>query len=127
MGESSAINNRSEMAAGNSATQKATTGRIKLADSSLRTYTMVLALIAVWVIFAVTTDGIFLEARNFSNLMRQATITGVLAVGMLMVIIAGQIDLSIGSIVGLAGGAAAIAEAWLGWGLAPSIAIGVAV
>lgn len=102
-------------------------GRLKVADSSFRTYTMVLALLAVWIIFAVTTDGIFLEARNFSNLMRQATITGVLSVGMLMVIIAGQIDLSVGSVVGLAGGVAAIGEAWLGWGLVPSVAMGIAV
>ncbi|HEV8482751.1 MAG TPA: sugar ABC transporter permease [Blastocatellia bacterium] len=97
------------------------------ASSAWRTYTMVFALIAIWLIFAYTTGGVFLEARNFSNLMRQATITGVLAVGMLMVIVTGHIDLSIGSAVGLAGGVAAIADAWLGWGLAPSLAIGIAV
>jgi D-xylose transport system permease protein len=127
MSESPAIKQTSEPSETPLAGTTGGSSRVKLADSSLRTYTMVLALVAVWIIFALTTDGIFLEARNFSNLMRQATITGVLAVGMLMVIIAGQIDLSVGSVVGLAGGVAAIAEAWLGWGLAPSVAMGVAV
>jgi len=59
--------------------------------------------------------------------MRQTAVTGVLAVGMLMVIITGQIDLSVGSVVGLAGGVAAIAQGWLGWGLIPSLAAGIAV
>ena len=90
-----------------------------------RTYTMVFALLIIWIIFAYTTNGVFVEARNFSNLMRQATITGVLAVGMLMVILPGHIDLSIGSIAGLTGGLAAIAQAWWGYGLLPSLAIGI--
>jgi len=51
----------------------------------------------------------------------------VLAVGMLMVIVTAQIDLSIGSVVGLAGGIAAIAQGWWGYGLVPSLAAGVLV
>ncbi len=90
-----------------------------------RTYTMVFALILIWIIFATTTNGVFLEARNLSNLMRQATITGVLAVGMLMVILPGHIDLSIGSVAGLTGGLAAISQAWLGYGFIPSLLIGI--
>src|SRR5207244_8321576 len=76
--------------------------------------------------FHYSTDQIFFEPRNFSNLMRQTAVTGVLAVGMLMVIVTGQIDLSVGSVVGLAGGIAAIAQGWLGWGLVPSLAAGIA-
>jgi D-xylose transport system permease protein len=90
-----------------------------------RTYTMVFALIIIWIIFAYSTQGVFLEARNFSNLMRQATITGVLAVGMLMVILPGHIDLSIGSVAGLAGGLAAIAQTWGNYGFIPSLLIGI--
>ncbi len=89
---------------------------------------MVFALIAIWVFFHYSTDNqIFLDPRNFSNLMRQTAVTGVLAVGMLMVIITGQIDLSVGSVVGLAGGVAAIAQGWMGWGLIPSLSAGIAV
>lgn len=95
--------------------------------AALRTYTMVIALIAIWAIFTYTTDGVFLEPRNFSNLMRQATITAVLSVGMLMIIVTGHIDLSVGSVVGLAGGIAVIVQAWLGWGLIPSVAAGIGI
>ncbi|HYV03594.1 MAG TPA: sugar ABC transporter permease [Blastocatellia bacterium] len=106
-----------------------TIGGLKLPHEALRAYTMVIALVVVWVFFQYATGGIFLEARNFSNLMRQTAVTGVLSIGMLMVIITGQIDLSIGSVVGLAGGvaAAAASQAWLGWGLVPSLAVAVGV
>jgi D-xylose transport system permease protein len=102
-------------------------GALKIPASALRAYTMVLALIVVWLLFAWATDGVFIEARNFSNLMRQTAVTGVLAVGMLMVIVTGQIDLSVGSVAGLTGGIAAMLLTWLGWGLAPSLAVAVVV
>jgi D-xylose transport system permease protein len=103
-------------------------GRFKIPTELLRAYTMVFALIAIWIYFHYSTDNqIFLDPRNFSNLMRQTAVTGVLAVGMLMVIITGQIDLSVGSVVGLAGGMAAIAQGWMGWGLIPSLSAGIAV
>jgi D-xylose transport system permease protein len=108
--------------------QQTTIGKFKIPTEILRAYTMVFALIAIWIYFHYSTENhVFLEPRNFSNLMRQTAVTGVLAVGMLMVIITGQIDLSIGSVVGLAGGIAAIAQGWLGWGLVPSLAAGMAV
>lgn len=101
--------------------------RFKVPTSSLRAYTLLFALLGVWAFFQYATDGIFLESRNFSNLMRQTAVTGVLAVGMLMVIVAGQIDLSVGSVVGLAGGVAAIAQGWLGWGLVPTLLAALAI
>ena len=51
-------------------------------------------------------------------------VTGVLAVGMLMVIVCGNIDLSVGAVVGLSGGMAALAQ---GWGLAPSLGAAIVV
>ncbi len=103
-------------------------GGLRINASSLRAYTMLFALIAIWLFFQWATDGIFLGPRNFSNLFKQMAVTGVLAVGMLLVIVAGQIDLSVGSVVGLAGGVAAMTQ---GWGLVPSLAsailIGVAI
>jgi D-xylose transport system permease protein len=104
-----------------------TIGKFKISTEVLRAYTMVFALIAIWIYFHFSTNRIFLEPRNFSNLMRQTSVTGVLAVGMLMVIVTAQIDLSVGSVVGLAGGIAAIAQGWWGLGLAPSLALGIAV
>jgi len=104
-----------------------TIGRFKIPTELLRAYTMVFALIAIWIYFHFSTGHIFLESRNFSNLMRQTAVTGVLAVGMLMVIVTAQIDLSVGSVVGLAGGIAAIAQGWWEMGLVPSLLLGIAV
>ncbi|HEY6332998.1 MAG TPA: sugar ABC transporter permease [Blastocatellia bacterium] len=95
--------------------------------SALRAYTMVVALVVVWLLFTWATGGVFLEARNISNLIRQTAVTGVLAVGMLMVIVSGEIDLSVGSVVGLTGGLTAIMLSWAGWGLVPSLAAAIAV
>ncbi|HYX29080.1 MAG TPA: sugar ABC transporter permease [Pyrinomonadaceae bacterium] len=96
------------------------TPRIKLRTSALRAYTMLLALIVIWLFFQwATIDaahpyGIFLGAINFSKLLQQTAVTGVLAVGMLMVIVSGNIDLSVGAVVGLAGGIAAMSQDRLG-------------
>ncbi|HEX8087808.1 MAG TPA: sugar ABC transporter permease [Blastocatellia bacterium] len=99
-------------------------GGIRLPTATLRAYTMLFALVAIWLFFQWATSGIFLSPRNFSNLFQQMAVTGVLAVGMLMVIVAGQIDLSVGSVVGLAGGVAALTQ---GWGLLPSLASAIVV
>lgn len=106
------------------------TPRIKLRTSALRAYTMLLALIVIWLFFQwATIDanhpyGIFLGAINFSKLLQQTAVTGVLAVGMLMVIVSGNIDLSVGAVVGLAGGIAAMTQ---GWGLVPCLLSAIAV
>ncbi|HMJ25485.1 MAG TPA: sugar ABC transporter permease [Pyrinomonadaceae bacterium] len=106
------------------------TGRFKLRTSSLRAYTMLLALIVIWLFFQwATIDqyhpyGLFLGAVNFSKLLQQMAVTGVLAVGMLMVIVCGNIDLSVGAVVGLAGGIAAMSQ---GRGLVVSLAAAIIV
>ncbi|HEX8889211.1 MAG TPA: sugar ABC transporter permease [Pyrinomonadaceae bacterium] len=102
-------------------------GGVKISMTNLRAYTMVFALVIIWLLFTWLTNGVFLEARNFSNLVRQTAVTGVLAVGMLMVIVTGQIDLSVGSLVGLSGGISAVVLTWLGWGFIPSIMAAIIV
>ncbi len=99
----------------------------KLETSSLRAYTMLGALILIWLFFHWQTGGIFLSSLNLSNLMLQTSVTGILAVGMLMLIIAGQIDLSIGSVLALAGGVAAIALTNWGYPLPVAILLAIAV
>jgi len=86
----------------------------KKINFDLRTYMMIIALVSIWIIFSFTTGGSFLTARNISNLFRQAVFTSMLAIGMVLVIIMGHIDLSVGSIVGLAGGVIAILDVWQG-------------
>ncbi len=105
-------------------------GRWRVSAEVLRAYTMVLALIVIWIYFQWCTVselypyGLFLHPVNFANLLKQMSVTGVLAVGMLLVIVARQIDLSVGSLVGLAGGIAAMTQ---GWGLAPSLASAIVI
>ena len=106
------------------ASDEARIGRFTVSMTALRAYTMLIALVAIWIFFQVKTVsdiypyGLFLHPLNFANLLKQMSVTGVLAVGMLMVIVARQIDLSVGSLVGLAGGVAAMSQ---GLGLIPSL------
>ncbi len=99
----------------------------KIQTSSLRAYTMIAALALIWIYFHWATGSIFLTPRNLSNLMLQTSVTGILAVGMLKFIVAGQIDLSVGSVLGLAGGIAAIVLTTFGYGIVPSILAAIAV
>lgn len=71
---------------------------------------LVIAIAVIWLFFSWQTDGGFLTPRNLSNLLRQMSITGILACGMVLVIISGEIDLSVGSLLGLLGGLAAILD-----------------
>jgi D-xylose transport system permease protein len=68
--------------------------------SNLQTYALVVAMIVIWLLFYFLTDGVYLSAQNFSNLFRQMTITAVLSVGMVLVFVAGHVDLSVGRLAG---------------------------
>lgn len=93
----------------------------------LQAYVMVFALVAIWVLFSLLTKGTFYSPRNLSNLARQMSITGILALGMVLIIVAGHIDLSIGSVVGLSGAIAAILQVKYGWATYQAVAIALAV
>ena len=93
----------------------------KLKSVNLQVYIMLIAIAVIMEFFSVATDGAYLSARNISNLLRQTSITGILAIGMVFVIISAEIDLSVGSLMGLLGGFAAIADVW--WGLPLSVTI----
>ncbi|NMB56247.1 MAG: sugar ABC transporter permease [Leptolinea sp.] len=81
----------------------------KVFSQNIREYGMYFALLVIMAIFAVTTKGTFLSARNISNLVNQMGYIAVLAVGMMMVIVTRQIDLSVGFLAGFLGAVAAIA------------------
>jgi D-xylose transport system permease protein len=68
--------------------------------SNIQTYAIIIALIAIWLFFAFLTDGNYLKPQNFSNLFRQMTVTGFMAIGMVIVIVTGNIDLSVGKLAG---------------------------
>lgn len=95
----------------------------KLKSINLQIYIMLIAIVVIMSFFSVATDGAYLSARNISNLLRQTSITGILAIGMVFVIISAEIDLSVGSLMGLLGGFAAISNVWWGWPLPLTIAV----
>jgi len=74
---------------------------------------MVIALVAIWAFFAWQAP-VFLSARNLSLLSIELAVTATLALGMLLVLLPGHIDLSAGSGVGLAGAVAAVLITWHG-------------
>lgn len=82
---------------------------------NLRQYGILAAFVVIVVLFQVLTDGRLLLPGNINNLIQQNAYVLILAVGMVIVIIAGHIDLSVGSIVAMVGAIAAIAMTQ--WGL----------
>jgi putative multiple sugar transport system permease protein len=81
----------------------------KVLRQNIREYGMFIALFVIMVIFAITTKGIFISSRNLSNLLNQTGYIAVLAVGMTLVIVIRQIDLSVGFLAGFIGAVSAIA------------------
>lgn len=96
---------------------------MKLKSINLQVFVMLAAIVVIMLFFTFTTEGAYLSARNISNLLRQTAITGILAVGMVFVIVSAEIDLSVGSMMGLLGGAAAIFDVWFGWPLPLTIVV----
>lgn len=87
----------------------------KMFRENIRDYGMFIALGVIWLIFSITTDGLFISARNLVNLVNQAGFIIVIAVGMTLVIVIRHIDLSVGFLAGFLGAVAAIAM--VQWGL----------
>ncbi|PYF79887.1 xylose ABC transporter membrane protein [Marinomonas alcarazii] len=94
--------------------------------SQLQLFAMLAAMLLIVVFFSFATDGAFVSPRNISNLIRQTAIVGVLAIGMVFVIISAEIDLSVGSMMGLLGGVAAILDVWFHFPIMLTVLITVA-
>jgi D-xylose transport system permease protein len=78
-------------------------GFFKALEIDLRVFGMVVALVLILVGFGMATDGRFLQPVNMVNLAVQSVSVAIIATGMTMIIVARQIDLSVGSIVGVVG------------------------
>jgi len=76
--------------------------------NNLRDYGMLLSLVAIMAFFQYMTDGTLMEPLNLTNLVLQNSYIVIMALGMLLVIVAGHIDLSVGSVVGFVGALAAV-------------------
>jgi putative multiple sugar transport system permease protein len=83
-------------------------GLSKILRENIRQYGMLVALIAIMVFFQIMTDGILMRPVNLTNLILQNSYIVIMAIGMLLLIVAGHIDLSVGSIVAFVGASAAV-------------------
>lgn len=72
----------------------------KQLKDNIQTYAILLALVLIWFLFSFLTEGMYIGPQNFSNLFRQMTVTSLLAIGMVLVIVTGNIDLSVGKLAG---------------------------
>lgn len=90
---------------------------------SLRDDGLLLSLLAIMAFFQWQTDGVLLQALNLTNLVLQNSYIVVMALGMLLVIVAGHIDLSVGSLCGFIGAMAAVLMVQWGWGVVPTVAV----
>ncbi|KKI94027.1 ABC transporter permease [Bacillus sp. SA1-12] len=77
-------------------------------QNNMRQYSMVIALIFIMVLFQILTNGLLLQPLNITNLILQNSYILVLAIGMVLVIITGHIDLSVGSVAAFVGAISAI-------------------
>jgi len=94
--------------------------------NSIRNYSIAIGLILIWIFFAAATDN-FLSARNLSMLFIELAVTATLALGMFLILLPGQIDLSVGSGVGLIGGIAAVLIFQHQWNAVAAMLVGVVV
>ncbi|MBU5673761.1 multiple monosaccharide ABC transporter permease [Paenibacillus brevis] len=80
----------------------------ELFKKNIRQYGMIIALVFITILFQILTEGILLKPLNITNLILQNSYILVLAIGMVLVIITGHIDLSVGSIAAFIGALSAI-------------------
>ena len=67
---------------------------------NIQSYILLIAVLAIWLLFSITTHGLYMNPQNISNLFRQMCVTSFLAIGMVLVIVTGSIDLSVGKLAG---------------------------
>lgn len=92
---------------------------LQVMQSNIQTYAILVALVGIWLIFFFTTNGSYLDPQNISNLFRQMTVTALLAIGMVLVIVTGNIDLSVGKLSGFVSVVVAYLQAYVWYAYLP--------
>jgi putative multiple sugar transport system permease protein len=81
---------------------------MRFIKANIRDTALLLSLLAIMLFFQITTGGVLFRPVNMTNLILQNSYIVIMALGMLLIIIAGHIDLSVGSVSGFVGAVAAI-------------------
>ncbi len=102
----------------------------RLVQGDLASLRVVIGLALIWAIFQFENDR-FLSAQNLTNLMLQITATGLISIGVVYVLLLGEIDLSVGAVSGLAAAVMAVLNVQHGWSpylaIAAAVAVGMAI
>ncbi len=86
---------------------------------NLQTSMIIILMVMIWIIFSFLTKGAFIGSQNVSNLFRQMTVTSILAIGMVLVIVTGGIDLAVGKFAGFVSVIVAYLQAFVWYKLIP--------
>jgi putative multiple sugar transport system permease protein len=89
-------------------TSPAKVDMMRFIKSNIRQYALLLSLLVIMVFFQFTTGGVLFKPLNLTNLILQNSYIVIMALGMLLIIVAGHIDLSVGSVSGFVGALAAV-------------------
>ncbi|MGZ0146886.1 sugar ABC transporter permease [Kribbella sp. WER1] len=98
----------------------------RLRSGDLGSVPVVIGLIIIWAVFQIANSS-FLSSRNLVNLTLQTTSVGVIALGIVLVLLLGEIDLSVGSVSGFAAAVVGVTFVNKGWPLVVSLLIGIAI
>ena len=102
----------------------------RLVQGDLASLRVVIGLALIWAIFQFENDR-FLSAQNLTNLLLQITATGLISIGIVYVLLLGEIDLSVGAVSGLAAAVMAVLNVKHGWNpylaIAAAVAVGMAI
>jgi D-xylose transport system permease protein len=100
--------------------------RQRVRGGELGALPVVIGLIVIWTIFYLQ-EPRFLSSQNLTNLALQVAAVGTISVGVVLVLLLGEIDLSVGSVSGLAAAVLAVLNVKQGWNAVPAIAVAVLV
>ncbi|HWD83388.1 MAG TPA: sugar ABC transporter permease [Kribbella sp.] len=98
----------------------------RLRSGDLGSVPVVIGLIIIWAVFQVANSS-FLSSRNLVNLTLQTTSVGVIALGIVLVLLLGEIDLSVGSVSGFAAAVVGVTFVNQGWPVVLSLLAGIAL
>ena len=96
----------------------------RILQGDLASVRVILGLIVIWAVFQIANSH-FLSAINLTNLFLQITATGLISVGVVYVLLLGEIDLSIGAVSGLCAAIVAVLNVKQGWGPIPALVVGI--
>ena len=98
----------------------------RVRGGELGAWPVLIGLVVIWIVFQILNDR-FLSAQNLSNLTLQIAATGCISVGIVLVLLLGEIDLSAGSVAGLAAAVLAVLTVRQGWGDIAAIAVALVI